>query len=118
MRPQLANPRTKAPSGDNSLHEIRYDGYRLQIHQNRGQGDGLHPQRAGLDEALLGDRLRIRHPVERAILDGEVVVTHAEEEWTFKGIPNSVLLAKPLAPAQIVTAIAQLNLAPPGQPSE
>lgn len=33
--------------------------------------------------------------------------THGEE-WASKGVPNSLLLAKPFAPAQIVTAISQL----------
>ena len=44
--------------------------------------------------------------------------THSEE-WTSKGVPNSVLLAKPFAPAQLVTAISQLlNATPPSQPTE
>ncbi|MET3840995.1 response regulator [Bradyrhizobium sp. OAE829] len=30
------------------------------------------------------------------------------EEWAAKGVPNSVLLAKPFAPAQLVTAISTL----------
>jgi bifunctional non-homologous end joining protein LigD len=30
--PQLASLRSKPPAGDNWLHEIKYDGYRLQIH--------------------------------------------------------------------------------------
>jgi DNA-binding response OmpR family regulator len=33
--------------------------------------------------------------------------THGEE-WASKGVPNSVLLTKPFAPAQIVTAVSQL----------
>jgi DNA-binding response OmpR family regulator len=44
--------------------------------------------------------------------------THGEE-WTSKGVPNSVLLAKPFAPAQLVTAISQLlNASPPPTPTE
>jgi DNA-binding response OmpR family regulator len=36
------------------------------------------------------------------------------EEWASKGVPNSVLLAKPFAPAQLVTAVAGLlNASPP-----
>jgi DNA-binding response OmpR family regulator len=36
------------------------------------------------------------------------------EEWTSKGVPNSLLVVKPFAPAQIVTAISQLlNAVPP-----
>jgi DNA-binding NtrC family response regulator len=32
----------------------------------------------------------------------------AAHEWASKGVPKSVLVTKPFAPAQIVTAIAQL----------
>ena len=32
---------------------------------------------------------------------------HAED-WAFKGVPNSIMLAKPFAPAQLVTAVSQL----------
>ncbi len=38
---------------------------------------------------------------------------HADE-WASKGVPNSVMLTKPFAPAQLLTAIAQLlNSVPP-----
>ena len=38
---------------------------------------------------------------------------HAED-WASKGVPNSVMLTKPFAPAQLVTAVAQLlNSVPP-----
>jgi DNA-binding response OmpR family regulator len=30
------------------------------------------------------------------------------EDWASKGVPNSIMLAKPFAPAQLVTAISQL----------
>jgi CheY-like chemotaxis protein len=41
-------------------------------------------------------------------------------EWASKGVPNSVLLTKPFAPAQLVTALAQLLNAggPPLAPTE
>src|SRR3954466_13958890 len=32
---------------------------------------------------------------------------HADD-WASRGVPNSVMLAKPFAPAQLVTALAQL----------
>lgn len=36
------------------------------------------------------------------------------EDWASKGVPNSVMLAKPFAPAQLVTAISNLlNAATP-----
>jgi len=38
----------------------------------------------------------------------------AADEWASKGVPNSVLLTKPFAPAQLVTAVSQLlNAVPP-----
>jgi CheY-like chemotaxis protein len=41
------------------------------------------------------------------------------EEWASKGVPNSLLLIKPFAPAQIVTAISQLlNATLPVPPTE
>jgi len=43
----------------------------------------------------------------------------AADEWASKGVPNSILLAKPFAPAQLVTAISNLlNAAPPAVPTD
>jgi CheY-like chemotaxis protein len=43
----------------------------------------------------------------------------AADEWASHGVPNSVLLTKPFAPAQLVTALAQLLNAgsPPTAPA-
>lgn len=41
----------------------------------------------------------------------------AADEWAAHGVPNSILLQKPFAPAQVVTAISQLlNQLPPAAP--
>ena len=32
----------------------------------------------------------------------------ASADWTSKGVPNSIMLAKPFAPAQLLTALANL----------
>jgi DNA-binding response OmpR family regulator len=38
------------------------------------------------------------------------------EDWASKGVPNSIMLAKPFAPAQLVTAVSQLlNANPPAE---
>jgi DNA-binding response OmpR family regulator len=38
-----------------------------------------------------------------------IYITGADaEEWAIQGVPQSVLLSKPFAPAQLVTAVAQL----------
>jgi DNA-binding response OmpR family regulator len=33
---------------------------------------------------------------------------HSAHEWTSKGVPNSIMVAKPFAPAQIITAVSTL----------
>jgi hypothetical protein len=35
------------------------------------------------------------------------------DQWTSQGVPNSILLQKPFAPAQLMTAVSQLLNAPP-----
>ncbi len=38
----------------------------------------------------------------------------AADQWPSQGVPNSILLAKPFAPAQLVTAVSNLlNSGPP-----
>jgi CheY-like chemotaxis protein len=37
----------------------------------------------------------------------------AAEQWASQGVPNSILLTKPFAPAQLVTAVSQLLNNPP-----
>jgi CheY-like chemotaxis protein len=60
----------------------------------------------------------------RDTLDGWEVARHAREidpafpvvymsgdsaeDWASKGVPNSIMLSKPFAPAQLVTAVSQL----------
>jgi DNA-binding response OmpR family regulator len=41
----------------------------------------------------------------------------AANDWPSHGVPNSVLLQKPFAPAQLVTAVSHLLNAPPSGPS-
>jgi DNA-binding response OmpR family regulator len=39
-------------------------------------------------------------------------------EWASKGVPNSIMLQKPFAPAQLMTAVSQLlNAIPPTAPA-
>jgi bifunctional non-homologous end joining protein LigD len=75
IKPQLATLKAKAPSGDQWLHEIKFDGYRVQVHLNKGKNRVL--TRNGLDwtkrfSVIAG---ALDFPGQ-AILDGEVVVIH------------------------------------------
>jgi bifunctional non-homologous end joining protein LigD len=74
IAPQLATLRTRPPSGDQWLHEIKYDGYRAQLHVNKQRR--IVFTRNGLDWAkrffLIAGAFDIA--IERAMLDGEIVV--------------------------------------------
>src|SRR5215207_10186201 len=75
IKPQLAILKTKAPQGDQWLHEIKYDGYRVQVHVNAGKKKVY--TRNGLDWtkrfSVIAGALDIPG---QAIIDGEVVVIH------------------------------------------
>ena len=75
IKPQLATLKAKAPSGDQWLHEIKFDGYRVQVHLNNGKKRVF--TRNGLDWtkrfSVIAGALDIPG---QAILDGEVVVIH------------------------------------------
>lgn len=79
IEPQLATLRRHAPTGDDWLHEIKFDGYRLQARIDKGKVALL--TRSGLDWTerfgpAIAQALGAL-PVEQAILDGEVVVEGA-----------------------------------------
>jgi bifunctional non-homologous end joining protein LigD len=73
IKPQLATFKTRARKGDQWLHEIKLDGYRVQIHLNRGRKKVY--TRNGLDWtkrfSLIAGALDIPG---QAIIDGAVVV--------------------------------------------
>ena len=75
IKPQLATLKAKAPSGDHWLHEIKYDGYRAQVHLDAGKKRVF--TRNGLDWtkrfSLIAGALDIPG---QAIIDGEIVVVH------------------------------------------
>ena len=76
VEPALATLYPTAPAGDAWLHEIKFDGYRLQAHIRRGRVELL--TRRGLDwTKRFGKTLTsafAQLPVKEAILDGEAVV--------------------------------------------
>jgi bifunctional non-homologous end joining protein LigD len=65
----------KAPKGDQWLHEIKYDGYRVQVHANRGRKRVY--TRNGLDWTKRFSSIAAALDIPgEAIIDGEVVVVH------------------------------------------
>ncbi len=58
IEPELATSIEKVPSGERWIHEIKFDGYRVQVHLRERGGQGVHPARPRLDQSLQEDRGR------------------------------------------------------------
>lgn len=76
---------------------------------NEAQGNGI---RALVTDIDLGDEISGWDIAHRAReLDPSVPVIYVTggnaDAWAVKGVPNSILITKPFAPAQIVTAVSQ-----------
>ena len=73
ITPQLATLKSNAPSGSQWLNEIKYDGYRVQLHASGGRTTAY--TRNGLDwtKRFAGVAQAFRIP-RQAIVDGEAVV--------------------------------------------
>src|SRR6202011_5703260 len=75
IKPQLATLKGKAPSGDQWLHEIKFEGYRVQGRLNKGKKRVF--TRNGLDWTKRFSAIAGALDIPgQAILDGEVVVSH------------------------------------------
>lgn len=89
--PQLATLVDKPPSGEEWLHELKFDGYRLLCHLQRGQvrfwtrnENDWTAKFAGLGKAVK------TLPVKSAILDGEVVALDASGRASFQRLQQSI----------------------------
>ena len=73
IKPQLATLRSKGPKGARWLHEIKYDGYRIQVHLNKGKKKVITCN--GLDWtkrfSVIAGALDLPG---QSVIDGEVVV--------------------------------------------
>jgi len=75
IKPQLATLKSKAPPGDQWLHEIKYDGYRIQLHLDHGNAKAF--TRTGLNWIKRFSVIAGAFDIPgQAIVDGEVVVVH------------------------------------------
>ena len=84
--PQLAIQTKEAPRGDEWIHELKLDGYRIQIQIDRGGKEVHLYTRKGLDwtkrmPAVAAAAAQL--PVTSALLDGEVVVLTPEGTTSF-----------------------------------
>ena len=95
VQPQLARQGSKAPAGTEWIHELKLDGYRIQIHLVRGGNGASSVPRATLyTRTGLDWTHRMRDlaqaatalPVESCILDGEFVALDDEGRSNFSDL--------------------------------
>ncbi|HEY2472251.1 MAG TPA: DNA ligase D [Terracidiphilus sp.] len=93
ISPQLAKQATAPPSGHDWIHELKLDGYRIQIHVQPGKASREKKitlfTRKGLDWThRMPDLARAAQhlPVESAILDGEAVVLDEKGSTSFAAL--------------------------------
>lgn len=91
LRPQLCILTEQAPEGDDWIHEIKFDGYRLIARRTprsvslitRSGKDWTHKFRP-IAEAIKA------LPVKNAIIDGEAAVADAEGRTSFQGLQQAL----------------------------
>ena len=90
VEPALATLRPAAPTGERWLHEIKFDGYRIQAHLR--QGDARLLTRSGLDWtdrfAPVADALAALPGT--AVIDGEIVVEDASGISDFSALQADI----------------------------
>ncbi len=91
IRPQLATAATAAPEGDDWLHEIKLDGYRILCRLAGGKAVLL--SRNGLDWTARFPELAAalaKLPAKQAIIDGEVVRLEPSGRTSFPGLQQAL----------------------------
>ena len=88
---QLATLKTEAPVGDEWLHELKFDGYRMLCHLNRGKAQFWSRNKKDWTEKFpsLSKALKTL-PATTAILDGEVVVLDKAGHSSFQRLQQSM----------------------------
>ena len=91
IQPQLATLVSEAPAGDDWLHELKFDGYRMVCHLQRGKSRFWSRNQKDWTEKFsnLSKALKAL-PVTAAILDGEVVVVDKAGRSSFQKLQQSM----------------------------
>lgn len=91
IAPQLATLVREPPTGDEWLHELKFDGYRMICHLNRGKARFW--SRNGKDWTEKFPNLSVAlkaFPAQTAILDGEVVIVDKAGRSSFQSLQQSM----------------------------
>ena len=89
--PQLATLVKEPPSGDEWFHELKFDGYRMLCHLNRGQVRFWSRNRKDWTHKFPHIGKAVTNlPVSSVILDGEVVAVDAAGHTSFQKLQQSI----------------------------
>lgn len=89
--PQLATLVREAPAGDDWLHELKFDGYRMLCHLHRGKVRFWSRNQKDWTEKFPNLSKAIKKlPATAAILDGEVVVVDKAGRSSFQKLQQSM----------------------------
>src|SRR5437879_2210083 len=83
IEPALATSIDKVPAGDRWLHEIKFDGYRVQVHLRDAAVKVFTRRRTNRFRKIASDAWHVN--AGSAIVDGEVVVPAADGTIRFLG---------------------------------
>jgi bifunctional non-homologous end joining protein LigD len=91
IAPQLATLVKEPPSGEEWLHELKFDGYRMVCHLSRGKARFWSRNGKDWTEKFpnLAEALKV-FPATTAILDGEVVIVDKEGRSSFQGLQQAM----------------------------
>jgi bifunctional non-homologous end joining protein LigD len=91
FRPQLATLVGKIPAGDDWLHEIKFDGYRLVCLLRDGRARLLTRNGHDWTDRFAGiARAAEQLPIRQGVLDGEAVVLRPDGTTDFQALQNSL----------------------------
>ena len=89
--PQLATLVNKPPAGDGWLHELKFDGYRLLCHLNRGQVRFWTRNQKDWTTKFPGVCKAVKTlPLHSAIFDGEIVALDPSGRASFQRLQQSI----------------------------
>lgn len=91
LPPQLATLVSEAPAGEEWLHELKFDGYRMLCHLNRGKARFLSRNAKDWTEKFPNLQEALKNfPAATAILDGEVVIVDKAGRSSFQRLQQSM----------------------------
>ena len=91
ISPQLATLQDKPPAGEQWLHELKFDGYRMLCHLNRGSVRFFSRNKKDWTNKFphLGKAIK-EFPASAAILDGEVVAVDSKGRASFQKLQQAM----------------------------